>query len=70
MPVLSDEELFLYENLPFQAQDIADFFPILKHLQINNKDVTSLMQEAKTAQNDGQLEKAFDLFSQAINVML
>ena len=32
--VLPDEELFLYENLPFQANDIADFFPILKTLQV------------------------------------
>ena len=32
--ILSDEEIFTYENLPFQASDIADFFPILKYLPL------------------------------------
>ena len=49
--ILSDEELFVYENLPFQPQDIADFFPILKYLPLQNKDVSAFMQEAKSAHN-------------------
>lgn len=61
--VLPDEELFLYENLPFQAGDIADFFPILKTLQVQNKDVQNLMQEAKSALNENMLDRAFDFYS-------
>lgn len=68
--VLPDEELFLYENLPFQAGDIADFFPILKTLQVQNKDVQNLMQEAKSALNENMLDRAFDFYSQTINVHL
>jgi len=45
-------------------------FPILKTLLVSNRDVTTLIQEAKNHQGDGQLEKAFDFYSQAINVML
>lgn len=37
-PILADEEIFLYKNLPFQAGDIADFYPTLKKLDISNRD--------------------------------
>jgi hypothetical protein len=47
--VFSDDELFVYENLPFSPNDIADFFPILKTLPLHNKDVNALMQEANMA---------------------
>ena len=32
--VLPDNEIFTYENLPIQAEDIGDFFPILKHISV------------------------------------
>ena len=35
---LNDDEIFTYENLPFQREMIADFFPVLKHLNYTNKD--------------------------------
>mmetsp|Transcript_5854 Transcript_5854/g.9995 ORF Transcript_5854/g.9995 Transcript_5854/m.9995 type:complete len:170 (+) Transcript_5854:549-1058(+) len=41
--LLEDEEIFKYELLPFQASDIFDFFPILKTIPFQNKDVTALI---------------------------
>ena len=35
---LNDNEIFTYENLPFQKEMISDFFPVLKHLNYSNKD--------------------------------
>lgn len=70
LPEISDEELFTYQNLPFQPRDIYDFHPILKNLNIQNKDAIQFMHEARTAQAEGQLEKAFDGYSQTINVLL
>lgn len=32
--ILDDVDLFVYENLPFSANDIADFYPILKSLPL------------------------------------
>jgi len=33
--------------------DIADFFPILKKLDVNNKDANQMMTEAKNAAAEG-----------------
>ena len=67
---MPDEELFKYEHLPFQPSDIGDFFPILKPLYVNNKDVKALMTEAKQASSENQMDKAFDFYSQTINILL
>jgi hypothetical protein len=61
--ILPDEEIFTYENLPFQPSDIADFFPILKYLPLQNRDVSAFMQEAKAAHSAEHYERAFDLYS-------
>lgn len=60
---LPDEEIFVYENLPFQPSDIGDFNPILKHLDISNRDAVMLMNQAREAQAGGHLEAAFDFYS-------
>lgn len=52
----------MYDNLPFGPQDIADFFPILKSLPLQNRDVQSFMQEANLAQKQEQWDRAFDLY--------
>ena len=70
LPEVTDEELFTYQNLPFQPSDIHDFHPILKNLNLQNKDAVNFMHEARTAQAEGQLDKAFDCYSQTINVLL
>ena len=70
VPQLSDEELFVSENLPFKPSDIADFYPILKSLEVNNRDVQGALAEAKNALADNQLERAFELYSQSINILL
>ena len=49
---------------------ISDFFPVLKHLNYTNKDAQFLIQEAKNAINEGLLEKAYELYSQSVNLML
>ena len=63
MTNLSDAEIFTYANLPFQPESVADFYPILKHLNMQNKDATILMQQARQSQADGQLDQAFELYS-------
>ena len=70
MQNLPDDEIYKYSNLPLHSCDIGDFFPILKHINIQNKDATILMQQGRSAQNEGNLEQAFDYYSQSINVLL
>jgi len=67
---LPDDEVFQYSNLPFKQGDVSDFNPIVKHLNLGNKDASICMQQARQAQSEGHLETAFDLFSQAVNIML
>lgn len=61
--LVSDEELYTYANMPFHRGLIADFFPIVKHLNYQNQDASQMMQEAIAASNEGQFEKAFDLYN-------
>lgn len=68
--VLSDEELLVVGNLPFTSQHIADFFPVLKQLSYMNKTAQTLVQEGKNVAAEGQLEKAFELYSQGTNYLL
>ena len=67
---MSDEELFTYDNLPFQIIDIVDFFPILKKLEVNNKDANQMITEAKNAASEGKLEQALECYSQTVNILL
>lgn len=41
--LISDEELYKYANMPFHRGVIADFFPIVKHLNYQNQDASSMM---------------------------
>ena len=59
-----------YESLPFHASDFAEVFPVIKHLELQNNDVRSLMASAKQAYKEGAFERAFDLYSQCINALL
>lgn len=68
--VLSDEEIFVYENLPFHDSNVVDFYPILKTIPFQNKDVSALIQEGKTALGQDMLEKAFENYSQAANILM
>jgi len=43
IPLATDDEIFVYENLPFSACDVVDFYPILKQLDVANKDTLHLM---------------------------
>jgi len=51
--LLSDEELYTYENMPFHRSIVADFFPIVKHLNYQNQDASQMMQEAVAASSEG-----------------
>lgn len=55
-PVIPDEQLFTYANLPFHETDFADFFPLMKYLKVQNKDASAMMQQARQAQAEGHLE--------------
>lgn len=68
--VLPDEQIFLYENLPFQADSVGEFFPVLNHIEVTNKDAKILMQQGRQAQNEDNLELAFEYFNQAVNIMV
>jgi hypothetical protein len=43
MTLVEDDEIFKYENLPFQNSDVFDFYPIMKTIPIQNKDVGVLI---------------------------
>lgn len=70
VPDLSNIENIKYEHLPFQISDVQELFPIIKQLDVNNQDCKNMMQDAKSFFKDQILERAFDLFTRAINVML
>ena len=56
--------------LPFQASMIAEFAPIVKLIDYNSKYASQTIQEGKVAANEGQLDKAFDLYNQATNALM
>jgi len=39
--------------MPFQRSVIADFYPIVKHLDYQNQDASQMMQEAAAASAEG-----------------
>jgi hypothetical protein len=53
----------LTKACPSIEASFADFFPIVKHLNYQNQDASQMMQEAIAASNEGQYEKAFDLYN-------
>lgn len=52
-----------YNALPFQMNDIIEVYPVLKHLDLQNTDIRSILGSAKQAYKDGYFEKAFELYS-------
>ena len=63
--ILSD-----YKKLPFQTTDIASLFSNVKQIKRTNVDIRNMMSQANQAQKEGQLEKAFEIYSQVISVLL
>ena len=49
---------------------IAEFAPIVKLIDYNSKYASQTIQEGKVAANEGQLDKAFDLYNQATNALM
>lgn len=59
-----------YKYLPFQAKDIGKMLPNVKQLRQRNSDVRSCLAQANQAQKENHLDRAFELYSQAINMLL
>ena len=53
---LADDELFTAENLPFQRESVADFYPVIKQIDFTSKYASSKIQEGKICTNDGKLD--------------
>lgn len=49
---------------------ICDFYPIVKKIDFHSKMSSDAMQEAKLAVDEGQLDRAFELYNQACNMLL
>ena len=56
--------------MPFQGADVAKLYPVIKTLEFKNSDVRGLLVQANQALKEQALDKAFDLFSQANNLLL
>lgn len=70
-PRLSENDILSsYTYLPFQAEDVVKIFPVTKQLSFKNNDVRGLISQANGALREQQLDKAFDLYSQANNLLL
>ena len=59
-----------YKYLPFQATDVLKLFSVVKQLKVQNQDTRSLLSQANQAYKEQNMEKAFELYSQAINLLL
>ena len=59
-----------YKYLPFQAKDICKLYPNIKQIKSQNLDARSLIAQANQAYRENYLDRAFDLYSQAINLLL
>lgn len=66
----SDQEIFKRENLPFKEEHVADFFPTVKQMDYTNKSASQVIQEAKQATAENQLERAYEIYSQGVNLLL
>ena len=56
--------------MPFQVSDIGKLYPNVKQIKYENPDVRALLAQANLAQKENQLDRAFELWSQAINMLL
>lgn len=59
-----------YKYLPFHHSDVTKMFPVLKHLHFKNSDVKNLLGQGNAALKESQMDKAFELYSQANNLLL
>lgn len=59
-----------YKYLPFQADDVLRMFPVLKQLHFKNQDVKNLLGQASQALKEQHMDRAFELYSQANNLLL
>ena len=56
--------------MPFQASDIGKLYPNVKQIKFQNADVRAYLTQANLAQKENHLDRAFELWSQAINMLL
>ena len=70
VPLTENDILAHYKYLPFRASDIVKIYPVLKRLVFKNQDVKNLMAQANQAIKEQQMDKAFELYSQANNLLL
>lgn len=69
--LLSEQDLYTdYKYLPFQANDITSMYPVVKGILMQNTDVKQVIAQANIAFKEQMLEKAFELYSQAVNILL
>lgn len=68
---MTEQELLQdYKYLPFQANDITSLYPVVKGIGMQNTDVKQVIAQANMAFKEHMLEKAFELYSQAVNILL
>ena len=69
--LLTEQDLTAnYKYLPFQAADIEGLYPVVKSLHQTSNDVRSVVVQANIAMKEQALDRAFELYSQAISVLL
>ena len=59
-----------YKYLPFQQEDIIELFSVVKQVKRMNVDIKTNIAQAHQFYIENQLEKAFELYSHVINVIL
>lgn len=62
--LLTEQDLFSnYKYLPFQTNDCIRLFPVVKALNLRNKDVKAVMSQANLAFKENAMDRAFELYS-------
>jgi len=56
--------------LPFQSKDISKLYANVKQIKYQNSDVRSCINQANQAYKEINLDRAFEFYSQAINMLL
>ena len=59
-----------YKYLPFQSKDISKLYANVKQIKYQNSDVRSCINQANQAYKENNLDRAFEFYSQAINMLL
>ena len=59
-----------YKYLPFQARHIGKLFANVKQIKQDPTDVKACLSQASQFHKEGQLDRAFELYSQGINMQL